>query len=162
MISREMLMECLEYKPDDGTFIRKKSPRGDTLGKPAGCIQNSSGYVLIHIRGKSYRAHRLAFLYMRGVIPLIVDHINGNRSDNRWSNLRESTKEGNSHNSIIGKNNKSGVKCVSWNKRLKKWHARIMSERKYKHIGYFPDLIGAELAVRKSRIELHGEFANHG
>lgn len=162
MISREELKYRLSYDEHSGVFIRMRSPRGDTIGRAAGSIHKATGYVMIYIRGKAYRAHRLAFLYMRGEIPEIVDHINGNRSDNRWSNLRESTKEGNSHNSIISKNNKSGVKCVSWNKRLGKWHARIMKERKYEHIGYFPDLIGAELAVRKARIELHGEFANHG
>lgn len=71
--------------------------RPDLIGKEVGTIDNN-GYVKVWIDMKQYRVHRLAFLYMDGVTPLIVDHINGNPSDNRWANLRNVNKTINGQN----------------------------------------------------------------
>jgi hypothetical protein len=86
----------------------------------AGCLQHN-GYRHIGVLGKVYSAHRLAFLYMTGKFPLDeVDHKNHERSDNRWSNLREVTRLENSRNRSMHLNNKSGFSGVCWKKRVSK------------------------------------------
>ena len=162
MISQKELKEVLDYDPDTGMFRRKKSKRIDSVGKETGKCATSWGYRVIKLNGKVEKCHRRAFLWMTGSIPSNIAHINNDRSDNRWINLRAVDNAQNTHNSKIRKDNASGVKGVSWCKTNKRWRAVIQSYGKIITIGYFPDLIGAELAVRKARTDLHGEFANHG
>jgi hypothetical protein len=78
----------------------------------------------IQINGKTYQAHRLAFLYMTGKFPPDeVDHINHEPSDNRFVNLRQVTRLENLRNQSLSKNNKSGFTGVSWYGRYSKWVA---------------------------------------
>lgn len=89
MITQEILKSLLNYTPETGLFKWKVSrpPRG-VIGAIAG-FNNGSGYIKISIGGKKYYAHRLAFLWVEGEIPKMIDHINHCRSDNRWENIRE-------------------------------------------------------------------------
>lgn len=98
---------------------------------------------------------------MTGRYPTFVDHINGNRSDNRWSNLREVTKSENSKNMALLNTNKSGVAGVFWNKGKKKWTARIESEGVTTHLGHFESLDRAA-EVRKQAESIFGFHKNHG
>jgi hypothetical protein len=103
-------------------------------------------------------------LYHNGYLPkfpLTVDHIK-NKNDNRIENLREADQNQQQHNKGLTKSNTSGVKGVSWNKRNEKWEAHLKFEGKKIHVGYFIDIKEAEIAVKKLREQLHGEFANHG
>jgi len=161
-ITQQDLKEILYYDPETGLFTWKsfrgfKAKQGSIAGN-----KKTDGYVKITLLGKKRSAHRLAFLYMTGSVPKQVDHINGLRDDNRWSNLRAATGPDNNRNQGMRSDNKSGVKGVCWLKDRCKWVAQIEVLGRNNVIGYFPDLIGAELAVRKAREELHGEFANHG
>lgn len=88
-----------------------------------------------------------------------VDHIWGNRLDNRKENLRICTNSQNQYNSRIQKNNKSGYKGVSWHKKNKKWKAKIQLSGRDIHLGYFICPIEAAKAYNKSAIENYGEFA---
>ncbi len=127
-ITHEYLKSILSYDKESGIFSWIKS------GKIAGSV-NSVGYVLIKILGRSYKAHRLAFLYMTNEWPLeIVDHINRIRNDNRWGNLRSSSILSNYENR---NNNVSGQVGVYWDKNRSKWHARSQRSGKSIHIGYF-------------------------
>jgi hypothetical protein len=99
-----------------------------------------------------------------GEIPLgyEVDHINGNKVDNRKSNLRICTKMQNYRNRGKTKANTSGFKGVSWHKRIKKWVVQIHIDGKNKSLGYFIDPYEGYLAYCEAAIKHHGEFANLG
>lgn len=87
-----------------------------------------------------------------------VDHINGDRLDNRRANLREATHSENARNRGIGKNNKSGIKGVRWCPVLCKWMSWITVDGKRTYLGSFHDLEGAAKAYANASREMHGEF----
>lgn len=87
--SQARLRELLDYDPLSGGLVRKaKSNRTDLAGQPAGT--KAPGYIRVHIGGKYYAAHRLIWVWMTGDDPgdLKVDHIDCDRHNNRWDNLR--------------------------------------------------------------------------
>lgn len=129
------------------------------IGKEAGYI-DSDGYKRIKINKKLYGEHQLVFLMFYGYIPSQIDHINKNRLDNSLHNLRIATHSQNQHNKAIQKNNTSGVKGVSWYKRLKKWQVQIMINKKSIHFGHFEDKELAELVIIEARNKYHGKFAS--
>lgn len=88
-----------------------------------------------------------------------VDHINGDTLDNRISNLRLVTGAENAINRKKNKNNSSGHKGVSWNKRLTKWQAQIRFDGERIHLGFYHDLEEAADAYRDASMRLHGKLA---
>lgn len=138
------LKQLLNYDPATGIFTWKNNlPNGILSGTIAGC-DDGYGYIVLTIKGRVYRAHRLAFLYMEGLFPSeLVDHKNNNRSDNRFSNLRKATHSQNGINKNIMKNNTSGFKGVSFCKSSNKWRARCNANGKRNFLGYYDT---AELA----------------
>ncbi|TDH35693.1 HNH endonuclease [Pseudohoeflea suaedae] len=115
------------------------------------------------ISGKRYPAHRLAWKIMTGRDPgEVVDHIDGDRKNNKFSNLRDANLVGNSHNSALSSRNTSGVKGVSFHKRSGLYQCQIMANGKYTSVGYFKDAQAAEKAANAARLTLHGEFACAG
>ena len=161
----DLLNHLFEYDKETGNLIWKIKPssRGHSVkaGDIAGTLK-SHGYLCVGINYNSYRAHRLIFLMHKGYLPKTVDHINGDKLDNRIENLRAATIGQNQHNRKTNANNTSGYKGVCWNKAQKKWTARITLERKNIHLGYFANVEEAAEVVRKAREELHGDFAHHG
>lgn len=116
--------------------------------------------LVIKISGVAYMAHRLAWLVMTGADPdLDPDHKNGVPWDNTWENLRPATFTQNKANSRTYKNNKSGYKGVSWNKREQAWVAQISLGRKVRHLGYFTDPKEAHDAYATAARESFGEYA---
>lgn len=161
-ISADNVKSLLNYERLTGVFTWKAGRKPGTIGKVAGSIHHS-GYQIIGIFGRYYMAHRLAWLIEHGEWPQsLIDHANGDRSDNRIDNLRCADFSENRRNSKINKNNRSGVKGVSWNSSIKKWHARIRHQGCYKHLGFFSDIELAELVINEARVKFHGEFANLG
>jgi hypothetical protein len=112
----------------------------------------------ISINGKQRFAHRLAFLLMTGCCPKFVDHIDGNRSNNRWNNLREASIQINQQNlRSAQKNNTSGYLGVMYHKNRKKpWSARIYADGKHRHLGYFADPAAAHERYLEEKRRLHG------
>ena len=161
----DLLNHLFEYDKETGNLIWKIKPssRGHSVkaGDIAGTLK-SHGYLCVGINYNSYRAHRLIFLMHKGYLPKTIDHINGDKLDNRIENLRAATIGQNQHNRKTNANNTSGYKGVCWNKAQKKWTARITLERKNIHLGYFANVEEAAEVVRKAREELHGDFAHHG
>lgn len=155
-------MELLSYNPESGLFTWNVSRGSNSRGSVAGNINKVHGYVLVGIEGKVYRAHCLAFLYMTGRIPKVIDHIDNVVSNNSWANLREANYFTNGYNSLMQSNNTSGVKGVSLNKRTGKWLARIRVNGSRICLGTFEKLSDAEAAIVSARNKYHGEFANHG
>jgi HNH endonuclease/AP2 domain len=103
------------------------------------------------------RMHREILQAPKG---LEVDHVNKDKLDNRRQNLRLASKSQNARNRGANKNNTSGFKGVSWNKRDNKWQALIRVHLKKKFLGYFDDPTEAAKAYDKAAKELHEEFAN--
>ena len=155
--------EYLAYDPETGIFTwlvnKSSNAKVNTI---AGSL-SIQGYIRISLNDKRYYAHRLAWFYVYGIWPKEqVDHINSNRTDNRICNLREATKSQNMINTKLRKNNKSGIKGISWRKDLKKQHARLTIDKKIICIGNFFNLDDAKLAIENARIKYHGKYANHG
>lgn len=157
----DLLNHLFEYDKETGNLIWKIQQRGIRKGSIAGTIK-SHGYLCVGINYKSYRAHRLIFLMHKGYLPKTIDHINGDKLDNRIENLRAATVGQNQHNRKTNANNTSGYKGVSWNKGCNKWLSQIKLEGKRIHLGYFDNLEEAAEVLRKAREELHGDFAHHG
>lgn len=106
-ITAERLRHLVCYDPDTGAFTRPD-------GVPVGC-KIRLGYVMLWLDGRSWYAHRLAWLYMTGHWPKKhIDHINGNPSDNRWANLRDVTVQANAQNRHrVRSDNKTGFMGVT-------------------------------------------------
>lgn len=157
----EYLRSILDYDPETGVISWKIDRVNCEKGK-AVYARNDNGYLKMRIKGKDLRVHRVVFLLMTGSWPkFAVDHINGNKIDNRFCNLREATIAQNSQNSKFRKTNTSGFKGVSWNKAARKWHAYICENRKLHFLGLF-DKIEDAIDARTQAVEkLHGEFASH-
>ena len=138
-----------------GVFIWKKSiAKIVKIGNIAGS-QRVDGYLSFQIDKKMYLAHRLAWFYIYGYFPQMLDHINQIRNDNRIINLREASKSENGQNRLKQKNNNSGIKGVHWAKREKKWLSFISLNGKRKHLGYFFDKNEAINARKDAEIKLH-------
>lgn len=156
---RERMMADLDYDPETGHFIWKitsnahggKIMPGDIAGG------RTQGYVQICRKGKCVRAHRLAYLFVNGEWPpegMDIDHINGNREDNRWVNLRLATRSQNNNNGGIRADNKSGHRGVSFATREQKWDARIKVNGKLYLLGKFKDKEDAIAARKKAEKDL--------
>lgn len=163
MIDQTTLKSALSYCPETGIFTWASARPRIIVGAVAGYLKKNKGYIYIEIDGRSYSAHRLAFLYMTGEIPSgPVDHINRIKSDNRFSNLRISSHGQNRANSRA--NNKHGLKGISrlsWMKEGDRcWQAQITHNKKVKYLGCFHTKEEAHAAYAIAARELHGEFAN--
>lgn len=122
---------------------------------------NGHGYKCGVILGIRITAHRLIWMLEHGHEPDQIDHINGNRTDNRISNLRNVSKKENGRNLSISKRNKSGVTGVRFNQRRSKWEADIRVDRKLVFIGRFDKLEDA-ISARKAAEAKYGFHKNHG
>lgn len=163
MISQEELKKVIHYNKNTGIF-KWKNIKSDKIkkGDVAGCKENKYGYWLIRIKGILYRSHRLAWLYVYGKFPeKDIDHINHDRTDNRIKNLRSVNRSENMKNGNVRKDNKSGTIGVCWSTSRKKWRAVIMTDKKYKHIGYFRKKNDAILARLKEE-KINNYHKNHG
>lgn len=155
----EYLRSILDYEPETGLFVWRvqMSNAAPKAGTFAGRRNASRGYAEIGVGGKLYRAHRLAWLHVTGHWPdSHLDHVNGNRSDNRWSNLRLATRQQNNWNRGKGKNNKSGFKGVSFDRPSSKWKAQICVNYTKISLGLFDTPIEASACYQGAAELLHG------
>lgn len=142
MLTQAQLKEYLHYNPETGIFTWIKNPRNkNNIGGVAGTLHNphkKDGYLQIKLHGYLILSHRLAWLYMTGNMPTHqIDHINGIKYDNKFSNLRECNNSQNHMNLGLRSNNKSGYKGVCYNKANKKWTAQCKFNGVYKFLGNY-------------------------
>lgn len=171
MLTHDYLHECLSYNSETGLFYWKVRPihhfKDERVFKlwntkyslkKTGSLNRTTGYLGIVIGGKNITLHRAAFIMSYGYSPIYVDHINGNKTDNRIINLREATASQNNMNKGLQCNNSSGSKGVD---RISngRWRARIHIGRKEIHLGYFPEKEDAIKAFVEAEKKYHGEFA---
>lgn len=160
MIDREILREHVLYEPDTGIFRRVKNSGGVKSGSVSGTI-GSHGYLTVSVCGKNYLAHRLAILDQTGDWPLdIVDHVDGDKTNNRYNNLRQCSKSENGYN-MKRRPSRSGIKSVEWHEGAGKWRVRMEAGGKRHHIGFFSSLADAERSAIEARLKLHGAFARN-
>ena len=164
MITHEKLVDVLEYDAFTGKFTwraRSDVPKWwntKYAGKQAG-NQDAHGYITLCIDGRAYKAHRMAWLYITGYIPSVeIDHKDGVRENNAFSNLRLATDLQNAVNAKKRSDNNSGFKGVSWHASSRKWQAQINVNGLRKSLGYFSSPKAASDVYLAKAAELHGEF----
>lgn len=124
-------------------------------------IKHSQGYSVIQFKGKQSLTHRVAWFLTHGYWAKEIDHINGNRNDNRLVNLRSVTRIENSKNACISKRNTSGYIGVGFDKKRNKWTASINVNYKRKALGYF-DKKDEAITARKEAEVKYDFHVNHG
>lgn len=157
------LMKRLQYDPKTGIFKWLENRGGNAkVGDTAGTI-NADGYIQIVVDGRFHYAHRLAWAFAHSATELVeIDHRNGVPCDNRLKNLRLATSSQNKMNTVLRRDNKSGVKGVGWNKEKGQWTARLsVNGRRILH-KHFINIEDAKAAVSEARAKHHGDFANGG
>lgn len=158
-LSRDLLREFFEYH--DGLLFWKIARPHVKVGQKAGQL-GDRGYWRITINNRMYRAHRIIFLFHHGFLPNEIDHIDGNKQNNRIENLRPATRSQNLANKGLSNKNTSGAKNVSWCKERNKWEVQMYVNKKKIYVGRFDDLETAKAAATEFRIKNLREFANHG
>ena len=155
-ISHDYVLSAFDYQ--DGNLV-KKTGRVNEIGQIAGSVHKASGYIHVKINTKAHKAHRLVFLYHYGYLPECVDHIDGDKANNRIENLRAATKEENCRNQKIRSTNKSGCKGVKWVKCKNKWQVEVCRNYKQINFGYYEDLELASLVAIEATELIHGRFS---
>ncbi len=166
MLTQNEVKLILCYNPLSGNFMwrTRPSPKATLVrvGEIAGSIvRNSNGraYKHIKIHGRSYLAHLLAFLYMRGYWPRDkIDHKDGNGLNNRWLNLRECNNSQNCANRGVNKNNKLGIKGVCY--RNGKYTVSIDKDGRKIWLGIYNTPEAASRAYQEAAKKYFGEFAS--
>jgi hypothetical protein len=161
MLTQDYLSSILAYCPHSGEFAWKVDrSRRVKAGMCAGSISDE-GYRVICIDGRNYKAHRLAWLLVHGAMPIAqIDHVNGNRQDNRILNLREACQRQNSRNQKLRRDSGTGVKGVSKVSGAPgKYQAHIQVDGKRRHLGSFSSSQEAHEAYMAAATEVFGEFA---
>lgn len=165
MITQEALKKYFQYSPETGEFhrilLRDAQGNETPIFKKTGTLRRDDGYLEMTVLGKTVKNHRLAFLFMTGNLPEEVDHINGDRADNRWVNLRAVDKSTNMKNRRVNSNNTSGTSGITWFEGMKKWRARINVNGTRLSLGLF-DTIEEAIAARRGAEKLLGYHENHG
>lgn len=123
---------------------------------------NAQGYRVVGIKRKYYMVHRIIWAMHYGDTSNIVDHIDGDISNNSLSNLREATYEQSARNISIKRTSSTGVKNVQPHSQTKnKWQVFFSVAGKKKYFGIFNSIKEAEAFAIKKRKELHKDFARH-
>jgi hypothetical protein len=148
-ITQEFLIENFDYKTD-GYLVAKCN------GKVLDVKPNKLGYKTIRLCGKSIPYARLIFLFHFGFLPIVVDHISGNTSDNRIENLRAATHKENVRNRKPTKN-RDLPKGVA--KRGNRFFVAICVNRKTISLGSFSTSQDAATAYNKGALKYYGNFA---
>jgi len=165
VLGADELKLLLRYEPDTGLFFWLPRPDDKQWSsrhahKQAGDL--SRGYVRIRVNKQGYKAHRLAWLFVTGEYPPdTIDHIDGDRENNRLTNLRPATYSQNMCNTGPRATNKTGAKGVYFDRRASKYRVDIKFNGIKTYVGHFPDLTTAQKARAAAAESLHKGFARN-
>ena len=163
-LSGATLEWLLSYDPQTGHFhhLTARGGRSGGVGAIAG-TRMSTGYIGIKLPDRLVLAHRLAWLWMTGKWPdREIDHINGDRADNRWSNLREATRSQQAQNGAMRSTNTSGRIGVFLDKSRQKWVADVTLYGKSVFRNRYDSFQEACVARESAERKAFGEFASNG
>ena len=145
-----------DYDAKSGHLIRKKDEHGRPYNQPCGHKPTHDGYGRININGKRYLVHRIIWIWHKGTFPSkFIDHIDGNKMNNRIENLREADQTINNHNAKIRKDNTTGYTGVSFNRQIGKYRASITNNGTQIYLGDYPSVEEASCAYKKAKIKYH-------
>lgn len=172
--TQEYLQQCFNYDPETGLLYWKARPpehfrnkraqaifNGTYAGKETAKALDKDGYKTLSLDRKSFYTHRIIYKLEKGLDPEHTDHVNGNRADNKFDNLRSVSQTINMKNVKMYITNTSGVVGVRWDKNKNRWFAYIGSGKTKIHIGRFIAFGDAVKARKQKEIEL-GYHENHG
>jgi len=143
--------DMFDYK--DGELYHKGT---DNL---ATYVDSSHGYKRVFVFGKQWLSHRVIWCMFNNTLPKEIDHKDGDKTNNKIENLRPTSRSGNTANSAIRSDNKSGFRGVVWHKVTNKWQAQTMLNGKRIHMGVFESKLEAALAYNYKAKEIFGDFA---
>lgn len=166
MTDAELVKKLFYYDYETGNFYRvyKLSWKRNLYKCPIVQIKNvnNNGYYQVNFQGRPYAIHRLIFLYVNGFYPENdVDHVDGNRLNNKWSNLREVTRQENLKNVGLRTDNSTGIVGVSLRKDTKKYTAYIEVDGVRIRLGSFKNINEARNARKEAEIK-YNFHKNHG
>ena len=154
------MKQYFEYK--DGELYWKIDKGANAKAGSLASSNAGDGYKKVVLNGKAHKVHHIVYELHHGYRPEQIDHINGNRADNRIENLRPATNQQNQYNAKLRSDNKSGIKGVSWHKTTNKWMVSLRVDGKQKHFGLYFDIDYAKFVADAMRHKYHKEFANNG
>ena len=160
MITHEDLLAALNYDPLTGVFTWRSPGRRRVVGRTVGSW-DMHGYLTVRLAKRSYKLHRLAWFYVTGSWPKNdIDHINGVRHDNRYSNLRDVPRKTNLENraTIVGLPTKTGLMGAYYDKRRNNYYARISHGNKNINLGCYETALEAHQSYLKAKSEIHAGF----
>lgn len=149
------LQKLFTYDPASGVIAWRERPE-----RACGFVGQDGAFRIVFDK-RFFFAHRIIWKIVYGVDPVEIDHINGDRKDNRIVNLRNVDRLANARNMPLSRANQSGCVGVRWNKKRERWHAYIYVGRKSIYLGYFHDKHEA-IAARKNAEKALGFHPNHG
>lgn len=159
-LSQALLHKFYHYDPVTGVMSCKLPHNNRKVGEPIG-FKSSQGYMTASIGGKNYLLHRIIWLYQKGYLPDQVDHIDHDRTNNIWSNLREVNNETNSKNCTVSTNSTTKINGVSYIPSRNKYRAYINHKGKQIHLGLFNTI--EEAASKRQQADIdYGYHPNHG
>ena len=155
----DRLRELFSYDPETGVLVCRVARSNSIAGSEVGSIA-SNGYMYVTVDYARMLVHRVIWAIHYGEYPEAdVDHEDRNKRNNRIINLRDASRSQNNANSPAPSNNTSGIRGISWNARLGKWHAYISWHGERRHLGFFDNLNDASRARVDAEMELFGKFA---
>lgn len=156
-LAHDELLRQLDYNQESGIFVWKINKKGGVNAGDIAGTKSKNGAVYISIWPTRFMAHRLAWLYVHKKWPSHeIDHINGNRSDNRIANLRDVTRLVNQQNiRVPHRDSKSQILGVRKFRNTNLYQARIGVKGKEIHIGYFKTPEEAHSAYLSTKRKLH-------
>ena len=160
-LTQEILQKLFTYDPLTGVMTVRLPQHQRKVGDEIGSLGSSHGYREASVFNTTYLVHRLIWMYMTGKFPEYIDHIDHDKLNNRWSNLREVSNQENIKNCTLSKNSTSKINGVNQIKSTGKFRAYITLDGKQKHLGVFTTVEEA-MEARKTADAYYAFHANHG
>jgi hypothetical protein len=154
-----VLHTLFTYNPDTGALRWKLHPRAQTAARVVGELvgsPDSQGYLVTQVLGRHLKVHRIVWAMIHGAMPAgLVDHADGDVTNNRPDNLRLCTPSENQQNRTAAIRSETGVVGATWHKRFKKFQSQIRVDGGLRFLGYFPTVEEAHAAYAEAKRKLH-------